>query len=288
MSTKFTPEKFQVDKESESLGDMRVVKLEEGVGHKISSFEPGGLTEQGRGDYATTRAKYGKLATTDKDRTYRSQKDTRFSLSELLRKPLSVEEEERRAIEEKVRARVASMADEVREKARTEGYQEGLQKGYEEAFRRFQQEGAERLARFEKLLGEAENAKQEIFRANERYLMELLFRIARTVLLREAQTDRQLVLRLARELIERVGVRENIRIKVHPDDAATIEMLKEGIEQALGSMKNLAVEVSNQIKGGGCAVETEWNAIDASIDTQLNGLYEALIGGGSGGGTASA
>src|SRR6185369_5596160 len=122
-----------------------------------------------------------------------------------LRRPLSVEEEERRAIEEKVRARVSSMSDEVKEKAHTTGYQEGLKKGYEEAFRRFQQEGAERLARFEKLLNESENAKQEIFRANERYLLELIFRIARTVLLREAKTDKELVMRLARELIDRVG-----------------------------------------------------------------------------------
>jgi flagellar assembly protein FliH len=217
---------------------------------------------------------------------YRSQKDTRFSLSSLLRKPLSVEEEERRTIEEKVRARVSSVADEVRERARTEGYQEGLKKGYEEAFRRFQGEGAERLARFEKLMDAAETAKQDIFRANERYLIELIFRIARMVLLREAKADRQLVFRLARELIERVGVRENIRIRIHPDDATTIEMLKEGIEQTLGSMKNLQIEVSKEVRSGGCAIETEWNAIDASIDTQLDGLYDALIG--SGGGTASA
>src|SRR6267154_1035352 len=122
--SKFTPEKLQIDKESQIPGDTRVVKLEEHVSQKVESFEPGTLIEQGRGEYATTRSKYGALAITDKDRSYRSQKDMRFSLSSLLRKPLSVEEEERRAIEEKVRARVSSMADEIREKAHTTGYQE--------------------------------------------------------------------------------------------------------------------------------------------------------------------
>jgi flagellar assembly protein FliH len=278
--SKFTPEKFNIDKEgSTGADDLRVVKLEEHASQKVADFQPGALVEEGRGQYSQTRSKFGSLAMTDQDRSYRSQKDTRFSLSSLLRKPLSVEEEERRAIEEKVRARVSSMADEVRESAHASGYQAGLQKGYEEAFKRFQEEGAGRLARFEKVLEEAENAKQEIFRANERYLLELIFRIARTVLLREASTDRQLVLRLARELIDRVGIRENVRIRVNPDDGATIEMLKDGIEKTLGTMKNLTVEVSNQVKGGGCAVETEWNAIDASIETQLNGIYEALIGG---------
>src|SRR4051794_20746594 len=129
--SKFTLEKFNVDKEGPVPGDdLRVVKLEEHVMQGVSDFEPGALVEEGRGQHGKGRPKPG---------GGRSQKDTRFSLSSLLRKPLSVEEEERRAIEEKVRARVSSMADEVREKAHAGGYQEGLKKGYEEAFRRFQQ-----------------------------------------------------------------------------------------------------------------------------------------------------
>src|SRR4051812_1327654 len=110
--SKFTPERFNIDKENATTGDdIRVVKLEENVSQTVADFEPGALVQKGRGDYAKTRSKYGSLATTDQDRGTRPQKDTRFSLSSLLRKPLSVEEEERRAIEEKVRARVASMAD---------------------------------------------------------------------------------------------------------------------------------------------------------------------------------
>jgi flagellar biosynthesis/type III secretory pathway protein FliH len=271
-------ENFQIDREHAELDGQRIVKVETPSSQQVSSFEPAALSAKGKGDYSATRKKFGSLAATDAARASRAQKDVRFSLSPLLRKPLSVEEEEKRAIEEKVRARVAAKADEVREMARTQGYEEGLKKGYEEAFKRFQQEGAERLARFERLLAETEQAKQEIFRANERYLIELVFRIGRMVLLRELKTDRELILRLATELIERVGVRENIRIKINPDDQATIEMLKAGIEQSMGAMKNLTIEVSNQIKGGGCAVETEWNAIDASIETQLQGLYDSLIG----------
>jgi flagellar assembly protein FliH len=283
--SKFNAESFQVNKDDSE--PQRIVKVEEHVTQEVSAYEPGNLTEKGRGDYAQTRAKYGALAVTDADRKHKSVKDSRFSLSDLLRKPLSVEDEEKRAIEEKVRARVSSIAVDVQQKAHASGYQEGLKKGYEEAFKQFQQEGAGRLARFEKLLGEAEAAQQEIFRANERYLIELVFRIARTIVLKEVSVDRKLVIRLARELIDRVGVRENIRVKVHPDDQATIEMLKEGIEQSLGAMKNLSIEPSNQVKGGGCIVETEWNAIDASIDTQLAGIYEALLGA-TGGGPAPA
>jgi flagellar biosynthesis/type III secretory pathway protein FliH len=46
----------------------------------------------------------------------------------------------------------------------------------------------------------------------------------------------------------------------------------------MGTLKNLTVEFSNQAHRGGCILETEWNAIDASLDTQFAGIYEALVG----------
>ena len=46
----------------------------------------------------------------------------------------------------------------------------------------------------------------------------------------------------------------------------------------MGDLKNLQIEGSDQFRSGGCTVETQWNAIDASIETQLKGLYDALMG----------
>lgn len=281
---KFTPNQFgEVKEESEKSIDSRVVKLEANAETVVQQFHFGKIRRAGEGDYASVKAKYGALAATDAERAARNQKDRRFSLNSLLRDPLSVEEEERRVIEEKVRARVAAVADAAKAKAAEEGYQAGLKKGHEEAFARFREEAQDRIAHLESLLREADSAKEEIYRANERFLQELIYRVARMVMLKELSTDREYVLRLTRELVEKVGVRDNVRIRIHPDDAATVGMLKEGLERALGTMKNLNVEVSNQIRRGGCTVETEWNAIDASIETQLQGVYEALVGGSGGG-----
>lgn len=128
------------------------------------------------------------------------QQNSRFQVSPILKEILSIEEEERRAIEEKVRARVGALSDEVREKAFKVGYDEGVQKGFEDAFQKFQKEGASRIAEFEKFIAECETAKTEIFKANERFLLELIYRISKMILLKEIAHDGDYLLRLTKEL----------------------------------------------------------------------------------------
>lgn len=276
--SKFKSSEFEIGSEKAGGRDVRVVKSEQQQPMQVRSFEMAPLASAGRKDYAEVKSRFGAFAATDADRRSVQQKDKRFSLHELVRGPLSVEEEERRAIEERVNARVSAVQEEAKAKAFDVGYQDGLKKGYEEAYRQFQQEGAARLQKLDAFLSEAESAKTEIFRANERFLMELVYRIGRMITLRELSTDREYVLRLARELIERVGVRDNITLRVHPGEKETIGMLKEGLEKAIVGMKNLEIEASSQVNQGGCILETEWNAIDASVQTQLDAIYQSLIG----------
>lgn len=278
MSQKFNSNQFVVKDEKSGQQEERVVKVEASAQAAAQAFNPNKLVQPGKQGYASVKSRFGALAATDPDRAAKTRKDSRFSLNPLLRDPLSVEEEERRAIEERVRARVSAVAEESKAKAAEQGYQDGLKKGHEEAYKKFQQEGAQRLEAFEKFLRDCETAKQEIYKANEKFLIDLIYQISKMVLLKELKTDREYLQRLAVELIEKVGVRENIRIQISPEDFESAGMLKEGLEKNLGALKNLNIESSNQIALGGCKVDTEWNAIDASIETQLKGIHDSLLG----------
>lgn len=278
---RFKPTDFRVHSDA-GRTDVRIIKLDVPTAPKIEKYDPASLHRPGQGDYEDAKGKFGALAATDPERESKGQKDRRFVLAPLVRGYLAVEEEERRAIEERVRVRVEALSDEARAEAAAVGYQDGLERGYQEAFRKFKAEAAGRLQSFDQLLAESENAKREIFAANERFLMELIFRIARMVLLRELKADDKFILRLTRELIERVGVKEHITVRIHPEDATTAGMLKGELEKTFAGLSNLNVEASNQVKRGGCVVETEWNAIDASVQEQLERVYAALIGHGGG------
>lgn len=276
--TRFKPSDFKINTAPAKATEIKVTTLDQNLKPEIKTFDFNEFKKPGAEDYEKVKAKFGPLAATDAERNSRHQKDRRFAMNPLLKEPLSIEQEERRVMEEKVRARIQTLAEEAKAQAAALGYQEGLNKGFDEAFKRVQAEGAESLQKLDQLVSEAEKAKEEIFRANERFLIELVFRIARMVVLKELSTDKDYVLRLAKELVARVGVRDNITLKINPEDAQTIESLKEGIEKAYGKLSNLNIEASSQVNRGGCRIETQWNAIDASIDTQLQGIGQALVG----------
>lgn len=207
-----------------------------------------------------------------------NQRDSRFVMSQFTRDALFVTAEENRQIEERVRSQVSALAESERVRAREQGFEEGQRQGYQDAFARLSREGRERIEHFEKLLTEIEGAKAELFHQNERFLLELIYRVCRKVLLRELATDRDYLLRLCTALVEKTGLRENLRIRIHPAETETLEMLREGIQERLGALKNLEIEASSSVALGGCVVESDWGAIDARLETQLDEIQAALGG----------
>lgn len=251
--------------------------LDDSVDKTVKSFELPQLREPGARDYSTIKQKYGALAVTDVERQARGQKDRRFSLSPIVRKTLSVEEEENRAIEERLSDRIKKLEAEVTANAYREGHQLGTSDGYQKAYEEFKAEASERVASFQTLLEDAENSKFNIFKANERFLIDLIYRIAKLVIHKDLEQDEDFLRRLVLSLLNRINVKENITIRLHPNDAQTMTKLRAGIEQELEGLKNLKIEISQKVKSGGCIIETDWNIVDASIDTQLQGVYDALM-----------
>jgi flagellar biosynthesis/type III secretory pathway protein FliH len=273
-------QEFEVREEKKNVDvDIRVLKLDGGLGMQVQPFSARPLASQGKGVYSEVKKKFGPIAATDPDRHSRNQKDSRFSMNELLRGPLAVEDEERKNIEEKVRARVAALTEDATARAQEQGYQDGLKKGFDEAYAKTREECAGQVANFEALLASFEKAKEEIFAANERFLVDLMYRIAGMIALNEIKQDPDYLVRLCREIIERVGVRENIRIRVNPAMLQSTLNLKESLEAALGKMSNFAIEPSAEVGDEGCQVETEWNSVDATLEQQLAGIRAALFPG---------
>ncbi len=276
--SKFKLADFTISSEKNKNGEMLVTPIDNKKTPLVRDFELTQLKKSSSEDYSFVKSKYGPLASTDDERSQRLQQDRRFSINPLLRDPLSIEQEERRVIEEKVRLQIQALTDEAKAEASIIGYQDGLKKGFDEGLSQFCIDGASRIDALEKLTASIENAKMEIFRANERFLMELIFRIARMVILKELAMDREYLLRLAKELISKIGAKDNLILKIHPNDIETVGMIKGGLDKAFGELMNLNIESSIEVKRGGCQVETEWSSIDASVETQLEGLYQSLIG----------
>ncbi len=284
----FKPIDFQIKIESDLRPKEKILKLDNGVKPVIKSFEVSEVKGDRFGSYEEVKSRFGSLAVTDRadkgesgtesQQAGQSTKDSSFSINPLLRDALKVDREEKRVIEEQVQHQLTELAAKTRAEAEAKGYEEGRKRGYDAAYGVVQSEVATRVADFVSLFSQLDNAKNEIYEANEKFLIEMIYRIAKMVILRELSTDKEYLLRLTKELISSLGVKENIKISLNPKDEQFIQSITTGLDNALGKLQNLHIEVSSQVPPGGCLVETEWHAIDVSVDAQLERIHQSLVG----------
>ncbi len=273
---------FDQQIESETSGedrepDSKVYSLDRSDRLEIRDFSFQPIHAAGVSSYSEVKNKYGSLAATDQDRSEKGQRDRRFSINPLLRSPLSIQDEERRVIDEQVKRIVTEIAEREKKAASELGYEEGFKKGFDEAIQQIKGEASSKIAQFDEFLNQIDHARTDIFRVNERIIIELVYKIARMLLMKELSTDREYILRLAKELVGKVGVRENITLRINPKDAEFVGVLKGGVEKAFGNITNFNVEMNSSVKSGGCEIETEWNVINASIEAQLEEVHRSLI-----------
>jgi len=212
---------------------------------------------------------------------------SRFKLSELAREQLPVREEEQREIEQKVRAQVEAISQETYEAARQTGFVEGLELGRKQAFEEYSKQAAPKLDSLSALVGAFESIQSKIHQANERFIIELIMRIARKVCLKELQSDEKVILRWVQAMITQSGARENIRIRLNPAQMDTLQELRSALTASLGDLKNLQVGISAEVPVGACEVDTEFNNLVGSLDLQLEAIRDGVLqvqlpGGGEG------
>ncbi|MFZ9595700.1 MAG: FliH/SctL family protein [Bdellovibrionia bacterium] len=268
---------FKVTPESKSTAGVKVSEVNSGFQRQVGSFEVISLKNQQTNRYDQIKQKFGPLAVTDPDRAMRALKDRRFSLNPLLKEPLSVEEEEKRVFDEKLKQEVEQIREDVKTRAQQEGYEEGVRQGREEGYSQVRLQVDEEITHLQQLMEQLESARSEIFRLNEKFLIGLIFKISRMVLLRELSLDREFLSRLTLELVEGVGVRDHVTVKINSEDEGFIGMLRQDLLKRFGELKNLKIEVSPEIARGGCRVETEYGSIDSNLEQQLQRIEEALL-----------
>jgi flagellar assembly protein FliH len=281
MEKKFDPVQKRAAQEAPKSTGNRIIKAEDPMRIQVDGYSARSVHEQGFGEYGSAKSKFGPLAATDAERSHRAWRDSRFQMSPIVKERLGISSEERRIIDERVEAELSALREEAREQAHAEGLAQGREEGKAEALAAYQTEAAEKIEKIHALTREFEALRASIYEANERMLVDLMFRLSRMLFLKELPQDRQYVLRLAKNLVERVGTRENIRLRLSRRDLELLDELHAGLSKEFANLTNLSIEVDPQVRGGGVHLETRWNAIDASVDTQLEKIFEALFGSGS-------
>lgn len=109
-------------------------------------------------------------------------------------------------------------------------------------------------------------------------LVRLALRVARKILGREIETDAATVGDLVLQALRGLQRDGQIRVHLRPEDFERIQAQRGRIAAALGSNVELEFVHDSAIEMGGCRVETPFGIVDATLETQLRVLEEALLG----------
>jgi flagellar assembly protein FliH len=237
---------------------------------EIKPFKPRTIGSDVPPDYREVKKRFGTLANTD------PESNPNFSLNASAKRLLGVEREERSHVEGVVTAEVEARLKVLGDEAYSKGFETGSDVGKAEAYAEHRSRLQPLEERLASLIGEFEGLKKELYSANESFLIGLVFQVAKQVLLRELTTDRDYVKRLALHVVEKIGAKDHVRIRISRQDAAMLDELKDHLKLQIPDLKNLQIEAVDDLPLGGCKVETDLSRMNASVETQLGSIEKAL------------
>jgi flagellar assembly protein FliH len=121
-----------------------------------------------------------------------------------------------------------------------------------------------------------ERLREKVLRDSEDDMLDLVVAIARRIILRESQEDRQVVLRVIRAAIASMNDIDDLVVRIHPDDYALLTTSQsEALKRELATIR-FTLKPDSSIHIGSCQVDAELGTVDAGFEAQLEEIYRRL------------
>jgi flagellar assembly protein FliH len=199
-----------------------------------------------------------------------------FHIDPLVAEQTGVAQLERLSIEQQVERMALEKTKELQEEAYREAYQLGLDQGRESAFAEFREELSQRVDYFTQLLRTIENLKVELVQNNEAHLLKLVYAIASRIAMTEIASNPEVIINVLEQAIEGTQSEERIVARVNKADYEFIVSSMEKLSKDMEFLRRLKLEESDDIRPGGCIVETNFGSVDATVEQRVQKVWEAL------------
>ncbi len=165
------------------------------------------------------------------------------------------------------------------ELGRQEGYNAGLAKAQSEDLQKLDQELRELKTLAGKVVGELVHAKADLMHQAHSEMLELVIELAEKIVGSLALTDVSVAkLNLAKAL-ELAGTTGELLVKVNPGQLEQLRDHCRELVEALSIPGTVRLVGDDKVGPGGVKLYSGGGQIDATVETQLANVAEALVGG---------
>ncbi len=171
----------------------------------------------------------------------------------------------RRVDDRNLISRAREEAESIRESASKEGYQQGLTQAVED------------LAQVREALNAFMGAPQEVFDYIAPEILEISVDIAQKIIKKEVSQNPEIVLEKITEILKTLPKEEpKVTIRVNPMQVSIAKQSIPEILETAGLDTKIVVLQDETVSEGGCIVTTNNGVIDATIESQIAIVKEAL------------
>lgn len=176
------------------------------------------------------------------------------------------------AVAEHPEVMTAQKLEALQQQAYEEGFEQGRREGREAGLAELRQQAA----RLREVLDLMSRPLEEMDQAVEEQLLHLVTIIAQQMIRRELKTNPGEIVAVVRESLAQLPVvSREVRVQLHPDDAA---LVREALGEP-GGERGWRIVEDPVITPGGCRVVTDMSRIDATVESRLIALVNSLLGG---------
>ena len=119
--------------------------------------------------------------------------------------------------------------------------------------------------------------RERLFEEARRDVLRFAVDIAARVVHRVVEYDESICIAQVREALQIIGRPSQVRLSINPLDRAVISDALPGILEKAALTTDLELFDDEQVTRGGCIVSTPQGAVDATVETQVARIAEALV-----------
>lgn len=153
-----------------------------------------------------------------------------------------------------------------------DAYARGLREGLEKAGQRLES-ATKALA---DALDEVSRLREKLAQNSRQDMLRLVMAVAEQVIRQQAAVDSGVVMNIIDHALQSAVRSDRYRVRINPADLAAVNEQKPLFIASVSGLKNLHIEADATISAGGCRVDSELGEVDATLETQLDSIRQAL------------
>ena len=203
-----------------------------------------------------------------------------FKVNSITEEHRGFKDQEEAEYEERVRAEVELRVNAIQDEAFKAGFDEGVSQGREEIFNEMRNVVDQKLDNFSQMVTDVLKTQESLLELQKKEIYVLLKNLSKWIILRELKDDGLYVERLFEKLLVEIQARGNLLILVNENNFKDMPEVLEHVEQRLGKLKNVRIEIDSSVNTSGMIIESDNGIINATMEEQfksLDKLFQDLI-----------